>query len=51
MNLKIISKYTNDIGGEVYFLNAMNFIVASLWFFSLYNINNINSKNKIKNHI
>ena len=40
LTLKIISKYTNDIGGKVYFLNAMNFIVASLRFFSLYNINN-----------
>ena len=40
LTLKIISKYTNDIGGDVYFLNAMNFIAVSLLFFNLYNINN-----------
>ena len=49
LTLKIISKYTNDISGDVYFLNDMIFIAASLCFFNLYNINNNNPIIKVNN--
>ena len=53
LTLKIISKYSNDVDGKVYFLNDKNFIAASIlkWGFNLYDINNsksiINEVNKI----